>query len=131
MCNETLSIISDLHKDAYGYRPRGKYLDWSEQELKEETTRLLGIIDENVAEEERIEKLKIVEFKAMLETLINVGANDEKTALRWLLDGHTAEYGYPDPEHLMWSHGILYSDYYKSEIKPILFELTEELSQQG
>ena len=37
---QLLTYISDVHKDAYGFRPRGDWTDWTVPELKKELDRL-------------------------------------------------------------------------------------------
>ena len=54
---QLLTYISDVHKDAYGFRPRGQYDDWSVEDLKVELDRLVDYANE-VYEQEQIEAEK-------------------------------------------------------------------------
>lgn len=107
MITETLSIYSDVYKDAYGIRPRHDMSHLSEEELNQEIDRLNQIAEDNADEEEEIAQFCVNSFKDRLQTIINVGANDEETAIRWMFQGSNTD----DFEHYIWSEGILFTDY--------------------
>ena len=106
-----ISYISDAHKDAYGFRPRGEnYYEWSTEALTEEADRLSEAVTRAI-EAEEVEKNQAVErFENTVQNLIKIGAGNRATALRWLTDAETF-YGYQCVESFVWSHGILFTDY--------------------
>ena len=81
--DQLLTYISDTHKDAYGFRPRGLYNNMSVQELRDELDRLCEAASE---EADRIEKLEAENWKALkkhLSGLVDIGAKDFRQALAW------------------------------------------------
>ena len=53
---QLLTYISDVHKDAYGFRPRGDWTDWTVPQLKEELDRLYDAAHEEAVRIETMEK---------------------------------------------------------------------------
>tara|TARA_B100000927_G_scaffold290625_1_gene289999 strand:- start:222 stop:596 length:375 start_codon:yes stop_codon:yes gene_type:complete len=81
--DQLLSMISDVHKDAYGFRPRGLYTGMTVKELEVELDRLCEAASE---EADRIEKLEAENWKALkkhLSGLVDIGAKDFRQALAW------------------------------------------------
>lgn len=82
-----LSYISDAHKDAYGFRPRGMgYNELSIEELEAEADRLSEAVCSAIEEEERWELEARAKWEASVSEAIAVGAGNRETAVRWLLD---------------------------------------------
>ncbi len=86
--DECLMWISDLYKDVYGSRPR----NWNFNAMSfEELTDFVNDLSEQSEEQSRQEKewaeICLVEFKKSLQNVIDSGAGDRKTALRWMLQG--------------------------------------------
>ena len=106
-------LCSDLHKDAYGYRPRHSRFydeattDEERQEMWDWACRDLEIA---IEEEQRAKEKAESEFKAMVQKTIELGAGDEETALRWLVQDETF-YSGQDVEHWVWDRGILFTDF--------------------
>ena len=89
--DQLLTYISDTHKDAYGFRPRGLYNDMSVQELKDELDRLYEAASE---EADRIVNLEDRNWKALkkhLSGLVNMGAKDFRQALSWDMQAEDVE----------------------------------------
>ena len=111
---ELLDMYSDYHKEAYGFRPS----NWSYIYAKttEELLADFAIFAEECkvnAEAEAAWEAKSVEkFKAAIANTISIGAGDEATALRWIVEAAVEKYGW-DYEHYLWSVGILHTDYGK------------------
>jgi len=85
-----LSLYSDLHKDAYGVRPRGSFdsvplvtLQHMVEDMREAAARA-------AAEQRREQQVAVLKFEARLAELIAAGAADRVTALRWLSDASEA-----------------------------------------
>lgn len=87
------SIYSDVYKDAYGFRPRGmsSKLWYNVDALKEELESLNGAVARRIAEEEEDEKVAIEIFEKSVTAMIEAGANDRETALRWIFDAEGLE----------------------------------------
>jgi hypothetical protein len=120
-----LQIYSDVHKDAYGFRPRYDYSSYSLEQLEADFARFGEMVSEAAEAEARDERAAVAAFKSVIRTLIEVGAGDEETALRWLASEAVKECG-PDWEHYLWKKGILYTDYGRelgAKLAPIFNEL--------
>jgi hypothetical protein len=121
-----LQIYSDYHKDAYGFRPR--YCDYSAyslEQLEADFARFGEEISEASEAEARAEREAAAAFQSTILSLIEVGAGDEETALRWLASAGVEECG-PDYEHYLWQRGILHTEYGRelgTKLAPIFNEL--------
>mgnify|MGYP007025778784 FL=1 len=112
-------LYSDFHKDAYGIRPRGLNLfAFTTEELEADFNRFEQVCADNRAEELSAEAEADMAFQALIANTIQMGANDEVTALRWIAEGAIEEYGY-DYEHFLWNQGIAYSKYGQEIAKKI------------
>ena len=81
--DQLLTYISDTHKDAYGFRPRGDYSEMSVQELKDWLDRLYVDASEEAERVHNLEKESWKELKSHLANLVNMGAKDFRQALDW------------------------------------------------
>ena len=114
-------LFSDLHKDAYGFRPRGHKFDTSTPAEKQ------VIWDETISdmylsmEAEKARTAEYLEdFKAQVEKVINVyGAEDREQALRWMTQEDTF-YHSQDVESWVYDKGILFTDYGKELVKELM-----------
>ena len=83
--------VSDLHKDARGYRP-GEYF-WEEWSQCGDDTRqlmwdgLLLELDQANADYTRAQEIAVGDFERGIRHNLAVGAGDRVTAIRWMLDG--------------------------------------------
>ena len=112
-------LYSDFHKDAYGIRPRGLNLfAFTTEELEADFNRFEQVCKDNRAEELAAEAEADNAFRALITNTIQMGANDEVTALRWIAEGAIEDYGY-DYEHFLWNQGIAYSKYGQEIAKKI------------
>ena len=113
--DECLMWISDLYKDVHGYRPR----NWDFNAMSfEELTDFVNSLSEQAEEQDRQEKewaeIQLVEFKKSLQNVIDSGAGDRKTALRWMLQGDMGDSDELDlyaVETFTASRGISYSEF--------------------
>jgi hypothetical protein len=103
--NELLSMYSDVHKDAYGHRPR----DWervmllTDEELVAECEKLGEIAMAEMAREEQAEREAAAELSELARKLATEQGIDIPTAYRWLI---AAEGDYVDLEHFLWKMGV-------------------------
>ena len=86
--------LSDLHKDARGYRPRDEYFwaRWNESNDDGKQAIWDNLIDEldAVNREDALREAEALEdFKARITDVISLGAGDRETALRWMTDRET------------------------------------------
>ena len=83
--------FSDLHKDAYGFRPNAAFFNWkvtaTDDEKQAEWDSLVATMGQR--EEQRVEGERgaIVAFEANVQATIASGAKDRATSIRWLMDG--------------------------------------------
>lgn len=106
-------LFSDLHKDAYGVRPRTHFFydDACSDELRQQYwDQAIQDLDDRMEEEARELERAIERFKSLINVTIGTGAKDMETALRWLVQSETF-YSKQDVEQWVWEHGILFSDY--------------------
>ena len=121
---ELLSMISDIHKDAYGFRPRGRYNECTVEELIKEIDYLSKEATRVYEEEQAHAKHCAAEYEEHIQTLIDLGASNRQVALWWDLDGDKYfSFEYPDIEHYVWNQGFLFTD----EGRALVNELTELL----
>ena len=115
------SIFSDLHKDAYGFRPRGhEYFEAAPERKQEIWVQTIEAMEASQEEESRREQEAVAEFKAQITRVIEAGAGDRITALRWMIQpaGETFRLE-QDVEYWVFNHGFLFTEYGR--------ELVEEL----
>ena len=90
-----LQIMSDLHKDVYGFRPR--YIDYeafTNEELADEYNFLLNRLDEVMEEERKFEAQKVAEFHSGLKKTMECANCDHVTALRYMFDAYISDQGF-------------------------------------
>ena len=84
------SIVSDLHKDAFGFRPREYF--WAEWNNSSDASKQVIWDDllvslERANEWERAEQARAVkQFEDRIELLMNMGASSRETAIRWIIE---------------------------------------------
>ena len=104
----------DMHKDAYGVRPR--CIDtsaWTLEDFEAEFV-ILGQAIEREELARRASEAKAVEaFERRVAELISMGAQDYEMAMRWI---HEAEDTNGDNDYLAWTLGLPYM-YFKVSVK--------------
>ena len=84
------SIISDLHKDAYGFRPSQYW--WQEWKASDEDGKqaiwdyLCEAVDAEIAAQKVRDEEALQDFEARVEQTIQLGAPDRDTAILWIVD---------------------------------------------
>jgi len=85
---ECLMWISDLYKDVYGFRPRNyNFHEWSFDQLTKFVNDLSDQAESDREYERKQAQLAEVEFNKRIQEVIDLGAGDRETALRWMLQG--------------------------------------------
>lgn len=81
--------VSDLHKDAYGFRPSESFwMDWDRYNPAEKQARwdmMCQQLEWEMEWEAKRQAAAIVSFEERITGLIELGAGDRPTAIRWLM----------------------------------------------
>ena len=88
---QLLTYISDVHKDAYGFRPRGLYNDLSVPELKLALDKLYEAASEEADRIHLMEKRAWLALKSHYANLVSMGAKDFRQALAWDMEAEDVE----------------------------------------
>ena len=107
-CRET---YSDMFKDVYGFRPRGRDFGWTLEQYEEEFEYLERALELRLKEEAEEQSVAIAAFEARVSELVEVGARDRETALRWIMDGSEAG---GDWEYFCFQTGLPYGYFKKT-----------------
>lgn len=116
------SAISDLHKDAYGFRP--SELFWVEWENSSESRKqeIWDIICEDLNRldntEQDKEEAAIADFEKRVEQVMEVGQIDRKNAIRWI----SGEWEFDDiqsVEKWVWRQGFLSTPFGKKLVSEL------------
>jgi len=106
--------FSDLHKDAYGFRPRGAIVDaWlamTSEELDAEEARMQTAVEDSMAEEAAREAANAVAFEAHIAKLMADFNIDRATAIRWDIEavGLTDDVQIYGMSAYVYEHGLPY-----------------------
>ena len=115
-------LISDLHKDVYGFRPREAFwADWDRCtpiEKQKTWDEYCNAVEQQIAEEKIREAADVAKFEDRVQDVIGLGAGDRVTALRWIAEQETF-YSIQDVEHFVWEQGILFTDYGKTLVQEL------------
>jgi len=122
-------LISDLHKDALGFRPIEAFWEgWTQSDDDKKQAIWDGLcreMDRRQEEEARNEAYLLAKFKEEVQSCIELGAGDRQTALRWMTQDETF-YHSQDIEHWVWKQGILFTDYGRELVKELISIVTYE-----
>ena len=123
MFTYSTDLFSDLHKDVYGYRPRGTAMkDWNSRTPRQKNELFNALCDELEVvthDEKRQADRNLMEFTGEILNMIELGAKDRETALRWMTQDQEF-HSEQDVSHWVWSHGILFTEYGKQLVKDLL-----------
>ncbi len=115
-------LFSDLHKDVYGFRPRGVILDnWNILPAEQKQARwdqLCAELESNTIFEKQQEVKAVASFQARVQDVIELGAGNYTNALLWI-SGTETFYSVQCVEHFVWEQGILFTDYGKQLVKDL------------
>lgn len=104
--------ISDLHKDARGFRP-GEYFweTWTDASHDQKQVIWDDLVDELRRGNEilaEMQAIALANFEAQVAKNLELGAQDRETAIRWLVEG--LDLGqYADAEYACWALNLNYS----------------------
>jgi len=100
-------IVSDLHKDAHGFRPREAF--WSRWDAADIDGKqaiwdcLIEDLDYQVALEKREQQESIAAFEILVSAIMGEYNVSRTDAIRWMRD---ADPMYADIEHFEWDNGL-------------------------
>ena len=104
-------IISDMHKDAYGFRPSGEFFRrfeaMTDSEQDEVVCDLQSQIETSIREEEELYKENYRKLVCHIDTQAKANAVDKKTVLRWLIELEE----YQSLDYLDWDYGVKYGTF--------------------
>jgi len=104
----------DMHKDAYGVRPRCiDTSSWTEADFEAEFVILAKTIDENYKDQLAQEEVAKHDFEMRMLSLLQTGAKDREMAMRWI---HEAEGSDGDDEYLCFLLGLPYRYFVKETV---------------
>lgn len=100
------NLISDLHKDAYGFRPSesfwATFAAFNPMQKQALWDSMLADLDRAIKEDEELEKAAIIKFESRIDNLMHDGTN-RKAVVAWFVD---AEDCYGDVEHFEFLNGL-------------------------
>ena len=111
-------LISDLHKDARGYRPDGGWMYvWENQTDKAKQViwdMLCEELEANMAAQKEAEEKALTEFRGKIRQIMDLVSCKWHDALRHLMVAEGHEVGYnthdEDFDYFLWGQGIGYED---------------------
>lgn len=130
------NILSDLHKDARGVRPSQGWMQmWSElsDESKQKVwNNLLEELREAISYERRQEEIAAFNFQKRISDAIELGAKDEETAIRWILEGEEFKlYDYQHgADYAAYHFGLAYRNEWSETIARISQQKVCELYEE-
>jgi hypothetical protein len=103
-------IYSDMHKDAYGFRPRFDFSTWTLDKFNSQFEIMGKIIeaDNQLQNEQQAEAAH--DFELRIQSLLMSGAKNRAMAVRWI---HEAEGSNGDDEYLCFLLGLGYGYFRK------------------
>jgi hypothetical protein len=109
------NIISDLHKDAYGFRPTQRFFDdWAEYtpaEKQECWDMLCEEMDRSMKEQAAAEAAALVEFRKQVAATMKFCDCNWKKAVEFLADAEDDDIDCDQYfDYFLWKQGIGYSD---------------------
>ena len=128
-------IVSDLHKDARGFRPSEYF--WEEWTQCGDDNRqamwdgLLRELNHTMEAERAAEARAEIEFHQRVQGAMLIGAADEVTAIRWILaaegfDEYDLAYG---KDYVAFHFGLSYQNSFQDQITAALAEMKLEADQ--
>jgi hypothetical protein len=120
--NYSDDCFSDLHKDVYGFRPRGYIMDnWCMMDSTQKQAQwdeLCAQLEANTIFEKKQAVNAVDRFETRIQDTIGLGAGNRSTALLWISGTETFHHS-QDVEHFVWEQGILFTDYGKQLVKDL------------
>lgn len=85
------NIVSDLHKDAYGFRPSSYFWDnWKNSTDDQKQViwdGLVGDLEAEIERERNAQLQAVAEFEKLVQNNLDHGAQSREDAIRWVVQG--------------------------------------------
>ena len=116
------NIVSDLHKDARGFRPTEYFWEeWTQMpdQMKQKIwDSLIDEMNRAMARQAEQEARAEIEFHQRIQGAMLIGAPDEVTAIRWILEAeeftkYDLAYG---KSYVAWHFGLSYQNQFQNQI---------------
>ena len=104
-------IYSDMHKDAYGFRPRNDVSAWTLEDFEAEFAIMQKVIKEDMEREAAEQEQAVHDLEMRLQSLMMMGAKSRDMAIGWL---HQAYDTNGDDEYLCYFLNIPYGYFKKA-----------------
>lgn len=108
--DDYIAQYSDMYKDAYGFRPRFDYSNWSLADFEKEFEYLGHEIKRRIEADDIAYDNAAVVFENRVANTIALGAGSRENAIRWIMDADNAD---GDFEYLAYLNGLRYG-YFRS-----------------
>lgn len=108
MKQDLCSYISDASKDAWGFRSRLDYSQYTVVQLEMIADEWTVRVQEAIDEENRWHLARQRQLEELIERTIEMGAGDRITAMRWILDGEADEWGFYGWDDIEYRFGVIY-----------------------
>lgn len=106
-------LISDLHKEAYGFRPTQRFHDdwatYTDAEKQEVWDSLVATMEENAAMEKEVEAQNLSEFRERVRMVMNVMTCGWKRAVEALAQAEKMDLSY-EFDYFLWGQGLGFDD---------------------
>lgn len=117
--SDMISGISDLYKEVNGFRPR--HFDYDNMSFAQLQDIYESLIEEAdlAAERAHAEALEAIEdYNKFIDSIIDMGAGDRETAIRWSVSGESFR-TIQCVEHHVYKLGFLFTDFGRDLVKEL------------
>ena len=105
-----ISYISDVSKEARGYRERLNWDEYTMEELEAIADSFTEELRREMKREEERTNEAIADFERLVKQYIEMGAGDRETAIRWIVEGDDEiNVSHDDPSYICYRFGLPYS----------------------
>ena len=104
-------IYSDMHKDAYGFRPRNDVSAWTLEDFEAEFAIMQKTIKEDMEREAAEQEQAVHDLEMRIQSLMMMGAKSRDMAINWL---HQAYDTNGDDEYLCYHLNVPYGYFKKA-----------------
>lgn len=110
---QAATIYSDMHKDAYGFRPRegGLHNPVTLADYDVAFDEMQAVIRENEAREADRAAAALEAVRGEIADLQQQHGIDRETALRWWFEAEGRNDGPQDREMVLWARGVAFRDF--------------------
>lgn len=126
------SMISDMHKDAHGFRLRLDITDYTIIQLLMMEDQISVELSRAVEEERRDQQKAIQDLEDQIQNMIEFGAKDRATAIRWIVESYDTMDLMYGVEYIQYDLGLPYNyfvgkDEWKDAVTARLQQVAEEV----